>query len=455
MRTTGFSLGVSLVLASTILVPAASSQTFLDPAPAPQDENATVSQAIPDDFVANSPFHRVRIEPESAALGWLASREAIVWAEDYGSFSIALVDARRTGGMAGLRALGVEIQDELTLVELNGYLLDGADLLATAATLAAIPMDLRAPQGPPADGERRLSIVQFNGPIRDPWLDALAATGAFVVTYVANDAYVVSAADPETHARVEALRARPEVLSVSSYEPAFKLRPELRPPALEYTSFYRVTVQVIADEGGLAFASSLSARAMQVLSAPDHVLNYLNVGLLLDGANVIELARSTRVFAIEPILQAELLDERQGQIQAGQLDGTGTQPSSPAYFSWLASKGFPGVNPFPFSVDVTDDGVDRGSTSDVNVEFKVNGLSGGASRVTYNFNYSGDPLADGRAGHGNINASIIGGYNSSTGSAFEDSLRLPVRPRHRALGPARQLEGVQQCGLRACSASPR
>jgi hypothetical protein len=70
---------------------------------------------------------------------------------------------------------------------------------------------------------------------------------------------------------------------------------------------------------------------------------------------------------------------------------------------------------------VTDDGVDRGSLTDVNTEFKVDGLSTGASRVAYNNNYSGDALADGRAGHGNLNASIIFGYNSSTGTAFEDA----------------------------------
>jgi hypothetical protein len=375
-----------LALSSWLLAPAASSQALLDPAFPPQEEHATVSEAIPDGFVANSAFHRVRIDPRSEAYAWLEARQAIVWKEDYGSFALVLVDARRTGGMAGLLALGVDVQDELTLVDLNGYLLDGADPLETAATLATIPAELRGLDTPPADGERRLSIVQFGGPIRDQWVDELRATGAFVVTYVANDAYVVSAPDPETNARVEALRGRPEVLSVSSYEPAFKLRPELRPPAIELTSFYPVTVQVIADDAGEAFATSLSSRAIQVLSAPSLVLNYYDVGLLMDGANVIELARSTHVFAIEPLPPAELLDERQGQIQAGNLDATATQPASPSYFAWLASKGFPGANPFPFSVDVTDDGVDRGSTSDVNVEFKVDGLWR-ASRVAFVFNY--------------------------------------------------------------------
>ncbi len=404
-----------LVLPFTLLAPIAAAR-------APVQESSTVTEATPENFVAKSHFHRVLVRPGDAALDWLTARDAVVWAEDYGGFQLVLVDSRRTGGLAGLQALGVEIRDELTLVDLNGYLLDGADELVTAGTLASIPGELRAPIAPPADGERRLRIVQFTGPVKDEWYDELAATGAFVVTYVANDAYVVSAQDPEINARVENLRVRSHVLSVTSYESAFKLRPELRPPVVVDTEFYPVTVQVIGDEEGRAFAETLFQRAIQVLAAPDPVLNYVNVGLLMDGANVMDLARDPRVFAIEPIHPAELLDERQGQIQAGNLDATGTQASAPTYISWLASKGFPGANPFPFSVDVTDDGVDRGSTTDVNDEFRVDGLTGGASRLAFNFNYSGDPLADGRAGHGNINASIIGGYRTATGTAFEDSL---------------------------------
>ena len=106
---------------------------------------------------------------------------------------------------------------------------------------------------------------------------------------------------------------------------------------------------------------------------------------------------------------------------AGNVDVTGTQASTATYLAWLANKGFPGSsNPFDFVVDVVDDGVDRGSTTDVNVEFRVGGTASGASRLVFNHNYSGDALADGRGGHGNLNASIVGGHNASTGTAYED-----------------------------------
>ena len=242
------------------------------------------------------------------------------------------------------------------------------------------------------------------------------------MSYVAHNAYVVRT-DAASHAAVAALAAKPYVLAVSDYEPAFKLRPTLRAASIGMQGVHDVVVQVVADERGEAFADALEARALAVLQPRERVLAYFNVTVKLDGANVIDLARDAQVFAVEEKLEARLFDEAQGQIMANQLNAAGTQPTGPGYLAWLQSLGFPGAgaNPFAFSVDVTDDGVDRGSLTDVNNEFKVDGLAAGASRVTFNNNYSGDALADGRAGHGNINASIIGGYNSTAGTAFEDA----------------------------------
>ncbi len=388
-----------------------------DFAQAPSD---TISLALPENFVASSPFHRVRFAANDELLLKLLDAKAIVWQLDYSSFFFALVDARRLGGVANFGALGLELVDDASLVNLNGYLIDGADGAGTALRLASIPPFLRAPEGQLGSDEIRLRLVQFAGPIQDAWLDALRASGSTIVSYVANNSYVVRC-DASAHQALENLRSRPFILSVSNYEPAFKLRPELRPPYLGDAQFYPVTVQVIADGDGAEFAAGLGLRAVEVRAAPNAVLNYINVGLVMDGANVLDLARDPHVFAIEPLDTARMFDERQGMLQAGQLNVAGTGPASATYLSWLGSKGFPGVTPFPFVVDVQDDGIDRGSTSDINVEFRVGGTAGGATRLAYNNNYSGDALADGVAGHGNINASIVGGYNDLTGSGAEDA----------------------------------
>lgn len=382
---------------------------------------ATVAGALPEGYVAPGHFHRLLVPTETAARAHLAESIAVERLEEYGSFAYALVDTSLDLTLAQWLDAGAELADEQTLIPVNGYVLDGADRLGTRARLASIREELRGPVEPPADGERRLRIVQFDGPVKDAWLDELRATGAFVASYLPNNAYVV-VTDPLSEGALGKLRANDWLLSISTYEPAFKLRPELRPPFLLENALQRIIVQVIADAEGQEFVDRLVARE-QSLCEPWRVLDYINVELYTSGAMALALARDTHVFAVEPKLDAMLLDEAQGQIMAGNLNAAGTQPTGPGYLSWLQGLGFPGAgaNPFSFSVDVVDDGVDKGSLTDVNVEYRVDGVSTGASRFAYSNNYSGDALGDSQAGHGNINASIIGGFNNLTGTAYEDA----------------------------------
>jgi subtilisin-like proprotein convertase family protein len=386
---------------------------------APLAPAAVAQDAIPDGFVATGVFHRLRVDAADPLIGEILATGQVRKAHDYGSF-FQLELAASPGGLALWLARGAQLADEQTLINFNGYLLDGASASARAGALASLDASLRAPTGAFAENEQRLRVVQFDGPVKDEWLDGLRQTGAFVVTYVPNNAYVV-VVDAQASAALDGMRAKPYVLAIGEYEPAFKLRAELRPPALTPTAPYRVIIQVLADGRESAFQAELADRAQALHGEPFRVLDYVNVEVTLDGASLLEFARDSRVFAIEPKLEAELLDEAQGQIMAANVNASHTQPSGPGYLAWLVSLGFPGPNPFGFSVDVVDDGVDRGSTTDVNAEFKVDGSSTGASRVAYNNNYTTDPLADGVGGHGNLNASIIGGYNATAGPAFEDA----------------------------------
>lgn len=383
-----------------------------------------VTTAIPDSHLTNGNLHRLLLDKNDPLLQRIDLLEAAVYVEDYGSFLLVVVDENALGGRDGLLALGAAIHDELGLLNVNGYALDGADPLATNRTIATIPLDLRQSTVPPADGESRLWMVQFVGPVKDEWVAALAATQAHVISYMANNAYVVKA-DPQQNAALEQLARLPFVMAKHAYHPAMKLRPELRPPFLNESASHDVIVQVIGDAEGVAFANGLASNGYTVLREPEAILSYLNVTLRVAGSAVLDLARDSRVFAVEPVLTPTLLrfDERQGQIQAGNVNAAGTQPSATGYFAWLQGQGFPGAgqDPFDFVVDVVDDGVDNGNTSTVNTEFRVGGVAGGASRLVYNNNYTSDATANGLAGHGNINASIIGGFNTLTGTAYEDT----------------------------------
>jgi subtilisin-like proprotein convertase family protein len=382
---------------------------------------ATSADAIPEGWIAPGPTHRLLVPARHALLARLRQSVLTRSVEDYGSFALVVLDLE-SRELEQLLARGVQLADEQTLVGLNGYRLDGADAQATARLLATIPAELAAERAVPVEDERRLELVQFAGPVKDAWLESVRQSGARIISYVPNNAYVVLT-DARAHAALRQLIDKPWMLAITGYAPAFKLRPALRAAGPALLELKDVVVQVISGPDGEAYADRLEAQAFTVLAPREHVLEYINVSVRLDGANVQEAARSAHVFAIEEKLEARLFDEAQGQIMAANVNAAGTQPTGPGYLAWLQGLGFPGAgaNPFSFSVDVHDDGVDRGSTTDVNSEFKVDGLAAGASRVAYNNNYSGDALADGRAGHGNINASIIGGYNSSAGTAFEDA----------------------------------
>jgi subtilisin-like proprotein convertase family protein len=131
------------------------------------------------------------------------------------------------------------------------------------------------------------------------------------------------------------------------------------------------------------------------------------------------------------------MDESAAQIVAGNLNTAGTGPAGPSHLSWLAARGF-GAGTLGFAVDVTDEGVDNGSTTNpAHPDFYENGTSPGTSRVAYQHDYTPDPSAADCGGHGTNVASIAAGYNSQAASAnnYNDgagyNYGLGVAPRVR------------------------
>jgi hypothetical protein len=68
-----------------------------------------------------------------------------------------------------------------------------------------------------------------------------------------------------------------------------------------------------------------------------------------------------------------------------------------------------------------DDGVDNGTTNPLHNDFRVQGIGANASRLQANVDCTGGGNPRAIAGHGNINAGIIGGYNNGSGAANEDA----------------------------------
>jgi hypothetical protein len=380
----------------------------------PQLGNRDLSQVAPADALPQKQLnqnrlHKLIINSEDPAYGELTRLNAIRSVIDYGSFKLVVVDGEAAGGQAALQAMQANWSDDQNLIAFNGYVMDTS---ADQPLDRELPADLthsrmaeaRSRGGSPTKG---LYIVQFVGPIKDAWLNNLKSTGADVVSYVSNNAYVVRC-DARSAALVSRMKDQdPNVQWVGDYQPAFKMAPEMAAArAKGDSSFVQVTVQVLGGPDGDEVADNLRNNSRQFINET-RVMNYRNITVIIPASQLTALANNDGVFAIEPFTQRRRLDEAQGQIVAGNLSGN--SPTGPGYLDWLASKGFNSSQFGSFSVNVADDAFT---------------LTGHPDLPNGRIAFQNNPTAQGGAqgGHGFLNAHIVGGFNNGTGSALEDAL---------------------------------
>ena len=145
--------------------------------------------------------------------------------------------------------------------------------------------------------------------------------------------------------------------------------------------------------------------------------HYRNVIVSLTAEGIRQVAARPDVISIQPEPPMRKLDERQNRIISGYVASGLPAPGN--YMTYLAGRGF-NQNQFDtsgFTVNITDSGIDNavaGPMQDPN-SFLLRrlGENSGSSRFTY-ARLVGTPNVNstiqGCDGHGNINATIIGGY---------------------------------------------
>src|SRR5208282_5546406 len=101
----------------------------------------------------------------------------------------------------------------------HAILLANALIDTTAKLNLSIPKQLQAP------GEPGAYIVQANGPINNAFRAMLAAAGAQIVSYIPNNAYLVTL----SAANANALAENPMTQAVIPYEPYYKVSASLLP----------------------------------------------------------------------------------------------------------------------------------------------------------------------------------------------------------------------------------
>lgn len=343
---------------------------------------------------------------------------------DYGSFQ--LYESATPPSAGTFKADQIEADNEADLIELNAGALD---------TRAPAVLALRKTVTP--FGGKKLHLVQFVGPVKPEWREALEATGVAVIHYIPQNAYLVRG-DSAAIAKLQAWAQTADYLQwEGEYANDYKIQPRARlidakgNPVTPTTDVF--AIQMVADAAANAATLVLIDQLKLEPSQQEYqMLDYLNVVVRIPPEQVATLAAQPEVVSIRPYVQRKRRDERQGQIMAGNL--AGNLPNGPGYLAWLASKGFTQeqFDASGFVVDITDSGIDNGTTNAGHFGLYKTGVPGMGTRVAYNrlegSPHSGSTLA-GCDGHGNINAHIIGGFNDVLTSPH-----LDVAGYHYGLG---------------------
>lgn len=282
---------------------------------------------------------------------------------------------------------GIPLRDDLNVLRFRAGAVD---------TSTGEPVDLagRALEKHPAAVDD-LAVVQFAGPSRDEWLEALERAG-----------YERLRSIPETGVLVRARPGAMELETLPGVQWAGPYHAEWRvdPALVAAKGTLEASVEIVDGEEGRRTARRVERLVERVVTGPSRVLGAVLMRVVAPRATLLRIARMRHVLYVGRASEIRLLDERGGQIVAGAIAPETGGPVGPGYAAWLRARGLDG--PLGFAVDVTDSGLDRGSLVDVPAELRD---SQGASRVAYLNNFTTDVSADDRGGHGTINASLLAG----------------------------------------------
>ena len=348
--------------------------------------------------------HKLRVDDPALARTLAAQGGEIVG--EYGAFTVVEADDAL---LADANSNRLEVADDWNVIRLNAREMD-----TTAADVRA----LRKPRGSFAG--KTLHLVQFAGPVKPEWLEALKQSGARVVSYIPENAYLIYG-DAASLARMQSWAGSAAFVQwEGEYSHDLKVHPKARLTSNAGQPEVRAfAIQLMAD----ADANPATLALIDRLKGPatrremSGIAPYRNMVVSLRTDQLDTVASQPDVVSIQPYVVPKKRDERQDQILAGKL--TGNVPTSPGYLSWLAGKGFTQAqfDSSGFVVDVADSGIDNGSTTPGHFGLYSLGDTGSSSRVVYN-TIEGDQNPGGTTagcdGHGTLNTHIIANYDGMT-----------------------------------------
>ena len=225
--------------------------------------------------------HKVRVSDPAAAAELKAQGARLL--ADYGSFQLFETDVAPTT-TATLQRERVESADESDFIELNAGPLDTRADAVIALRKTALPF-----------AGKKLHLVQFVGPIKPEWREALEQTGVSVVHYVPQNAYLVRG-DNAALAKLQAWAQAVDYLQwEGDYANDYKLHPRTRaldakgnavPPAAD---LYAIQLVDDAEANALTLAL-IDQLKLAPIRQQYRSLNYLNLVVRIAPENISQIA---------------------------------------------------------------------------------------------------------------------------------------------------------------------
>lgn len=362
------------------------------------------------------PGQKFRINDPALAREAIANGAELI--ADYSSFQVFRANAELARKLASdSNAEDLSAQDIITL---------HAEHLNTASP------QIQALRKPVAlSSGKRLHLVQFAGPLKPEWRSELQNTGVSIISYIPNNAYLIYGPSSAVRQMQVWAAQAPHVQWEGPYLDKYKIHPSARTtdakgnPRKPSTDLF--AIQLVADDEMNSTTLQLIERLkLEPIRRRNKVLNYLNIVVRLPADQLNLVAAQPEVVSIQPYQPRIKMDERQDQIMAGNLSGSA--PASPGYLKWLANQGFTQAqfDSSGFIVDVTDSGIDNGTTFPGHFGLYELGDTNQPARVIYN-RLVGSPnpgsTIQGCDGHGTLNSHVIAGYNDlPNGFPHTDSL---------------------------------
>lgn len=283
----------------------------------------------------------------------------------------------------------------------QSIVVNGIDVKATAKALTRETIGT----GVPAE-KSTLVLVQFSGPTKPEWLEALRDAGATVHHYVADYAYFVTM-KPESF---DAVKSATGVVWIGKEPASAKISAALRAKVAAPSSKAADSkLELVVLSYGEDAAKKIESSGIAIRSFRKTQMGWHEIRIEASLNKVNSIAALDSVFDIEEEPINKRGGERAAQAAAGQYEPGASTPFGPGYAAWLSAQGLGGGD--NITVHVVDGGLDKGIATNLPGTAHPDILG----RIVGIYNATADPDGASREGHGQLAAAVILG-NAAAGT---------------------------------------